>query len=63
MFAREERLIAEHLCKNTADTPHVDTLVVALRRQHYLRRAVPPRSVQKLIIINILFKLKLISKF
>ena len=43
VFAREERLVREHLGEDAADAPDVDRLVVALGREHYLRRAVPAR--------------------
>ena len=44
MFAWEQRLVVEHLGQNAADAPNVDRLVVALRVEHDLRRAVPSRG-------------------
>lgn len=44
VFAREQRLAAQHLGQNTAYTPHVDRLGILLERQHDLWRTVPARS-------------------
>jgi hypothetical protein len=44
IFAREQRLATQHLSKDAAHTPYVNSLRVLLECQHDLRCAVPPSS-------------------
>lgn len=39
----EQRLSADHLCKDTADAPDIDSAGVLLERKHNFRCAIPSR--------------------